>query len=119
MAVLKPAHSLQGTQSPEAEKINKGVSNDSLLGDTGQGSTQPTSSGGTHPISEVRGGRGEPAREKRARKVLEKWPFLSDQASGLGKGNTRTQRGKGADRKPEGKVVGKIATPRYKAGKKK
>ena len=116
---MKPAQSLQGTQSPETGKSNKGVSNDSLLGDTGQGSTQLPSSGGTHPISEVRGGRGEPAGEKRARKVLEKWPFLTDQASSLGAGNSRTQRGKGNERKPEGKRVEKIATPGDKAGKKK
>ena len=44
---VKPAQSLQGTTVPETGNSNKGVNNDSLLGDTGQGSTQPPSSGGT------------------------------------------------------------------------
>ena len=116
---VKPAQSLQGTTVPETGKINKGVNNDSLLGDTGQGSTQPPSSGGTHPTSEVRGGRGEQAEEKRARKVLEKWPFLAEQASSLTVGSSRSQRGKGKERKPEGKRGEKIATPGEKHGRKK
>ena len=89
------------------------------MGDIGQGVSRPPSKGGTHPISEVRGGRGEPVGEKRARKVLEKWPFLADQASDLGEGNSGAQRGKGQERKPGRKRTEEIATPGDKIGRRK
>ena len=119
LKIMQPAHNLPGNQNPEPGNKNKGVTNDSLLGDTGQGSTQTPSSGGTHPLSVVRGGRGEPEGRKRTKKVLEKWPFLVEQTSDLDAGNTGTQRGKGAARKPEEDRKSKIGTPRAKPSKKK
>ena len=114
---MKPAQNLPGTESPEPGHTNKGVRNDSLLGDSGQGSTQIPSSGGTHPLSEVRGGRGELAGRKRTKKVLEKWPFLAEHTSNLEAGNTGSQRGKGEERTPEQDRKRKIATPRTQTRK--
>ena len=89
------------------------------LGDTGQVSTQITSGRGTHPESEVRGGRGGQRGGKRTQKVLEKWPFLVGQASDLSEGSSGTQRGRGKERKPGRKRQEEIVTPRSKDGRKK
>ena len=89
------------------------------MGDTGQGSTQITSGSGTHPESEVRGGRGGQRGEKRTKKVLEKGPFLADQASDLREGSSGTQRGRGKERKPGRKRQEEIVTPGRKDRRKK